>query len=94
MEIVKYFLHRRIEPRIWFWRTSSGLEVDFIVEEHGRLIPVETKLSATPRPGMASEIRSLRKDMGDKVASGYIIHPGDIRLPLGPDVVALPFAEM
>jgi predicted AAA+ superfamily ATPase len=94
MEIVKCFLHRGIEPRIWFWRTSSGLEVDFIVEEHGRLIPVETKLSATPRTGMASGIRALRKDMGDKVASGYIIHPGDIRLPLGPDVIALPFAEM
>jgi hypothetical protein len=29
-----------------------------------------------------------------KAAPGYVIHPGDVRLPLAPDVMALPFAEL
>ena len=36
----------------------------------------------------------LRKDIGEKAARGYVVHPGDIRLPLGPGVIALPFAEL
>ena len=58
------------------------------------LVPVEVKLSATPRPAMASGIRALRKNMGAKVMPGYVFHPGDVRLPLGPDAIALPFAEL
>ena len=33
-------------------------------------------------------------DLGDKAAQGFVIHPGDVRLPLAPKVVALPFAEL
>ena len=32
MEIVKSFTHRGMEPRLWFWRTSTGNEVDILVE--------------------------------------------------------------
>ena len=31
-------------------------EVDFVVETTGQLVPVEVKLSATPRPAMAGAI--------------------------------------
>ncbi len=30
--------YSRSEARIFFWRTSSGAEVDLVVEKHGRLI--------------------------------------------------------
>jgi hypothetical protein len=54
----------------------------------------EVKLSATPRPAMASGIESLRGDLGSRVAKGYVIHPGDIELPLGPGTMALPFGRL
>jgi len=57
------------------------------------LIPVEVKLSATPRPKMASSIKIFQKDFGKKAAAGYVIHPGDIRFPLAPNVMAIPFRE-
>lgn len=93
-EILRTYVHRGEEPQIYFWRTSAGMEVDFIVETGGKLIPIEVKLSATPRPEMASAIRTFRKDMGDLAAPGYVVHPGEIRLPLGPGVTALPFLEL
>lgn len=58
-EIFKTLTHRGIEPQIYFWRTSAGLEVDFIVETEGRLVPIEVKLSGTPKPAMGRAIRTL-----------------------------------
>ena len=93
-EIFKTLTHRGFTPRIYFWRTLSGSEVDFVVEVAGRLIPVEVKLSATPHPSMARSIRNLQRDMGDSVAPGYVVHPGDMQLSLGSDVTSLPFASL
>ena len=94
MEIIKTYLHRGKEPRVYFWRTAAGAEVDILVEVNGYLVPIEVKLSATPRPAMAKGITILQADLGKKVAPGYIVHPGDVRLPLGQGAIALPFAEL
>jgi predicted AAA+ superfamily ATPase len=94
VEIVKSFINRGEEPRIHFWRTSAGVEVDLIVEDNGQLIPIEVKLSSTPRPAMASGIRTFQQDLAGKAGPGFLIHPGDSRLPLTPHIAALPFAEL
>jgi hypothetical protein len=94
LEIVKAFVSRGEEPQIHFWRTSAGVEVDLVVEAGGKLTPIEVKLSATPRPAMASGIRAFQEDVGEMAGPGFVIHPGDVRLPLAPNVVALPFAEL
>ena len=93
-EIVKTLTHRGMDPRIFFWRTTAGAEVDIIVETQGRLAPIEVKLSATPRPAMAGPIRRFHRDFGEQTMPGYVVHPGDVRLPLGEGVTALPFAEL
>lgn len=93
-EIVKAYAHRGITPQVYFWRTASGIEVDFVVEAAGRLVPVEVKLTATPRPQMAAGIAAFRRDYGERAAKGYVVHCGDVRLPLGTDAVALPFADL
>jgi len=93
-EIVKSLTHRGIDPQVYFWRTSTGMEVDILVETGGKLVPIEVKLSATPRPAMASAVKAFQEDLGDKAMPGYVIHPGDVTLPLGSGVTALPFAEL
>ena len=93
-EIVKTLTHRGIDPRVYFWRTSTGTEVDILIETAGKLVPVEVKLSATPRPAMASAVRTFIKDFGSRALPGYVVHPGNTRLPLGPHVTALPFADL
>ncbi len=82
------------EPQVYFWRTSAGTEVDFVVESGTKLIPIEVKLSATPRAAMASGIRTFCDDLGARAAPGYVIHPGDGRLPLGSHATALPMDEL
>ena len=94
MEIVKAYANHGVDPQVYFWRTSDGREVDIVVETAGRLVPIEVKLSATPKPAMADGIALFSKDFADRAARGYVIHPGDIRLPLGPNAVALPVGEL
>ena len=93
-EIIKTISHRGQDPQVYFWRTAAGAEVDIVVAEGGRLIPLEIKLSATPRPAMARHLKVFQKDLEDHAAPGYVIHPGEVRLPLAPGVVALPFSDL
>jgi hypothetical protein len=43
---------------------------------------------------MASSIKIFRKDFGDQALPGYLIHPGDVRLPLGEHVTSWPFFDL
>src|ERR1039458_9446753 len=92
VEILKTLIHRGEEPQLYFWRTSAGSEVDLVVESAGKLIPVEVKLSATPRPAMATGISTFQEDLGRQAGRGYVVHGGDVRLPLAPRITAIPFA--
>jgi predicted AAA+ superfamily ATPase len=95
VEVFRTLVHRGENPRIYFWRTSSGTEVDFLIETGGRLIPIEVKLSATPRPSMANGIEAIRQDLGKRVvAPGFVIHPGDVEIAFSPSCKALPFARL
>lgn len=91
-EIVRTLTGRGLEPRVYFWRTMAGTEVDIVVETGGRLVPVEVKLSSTPRPAMANAIKIFQKDLGEVAMPGYVVHPGDVALPLAPGVTAWPFS--
>ena len=68
--------------------------MDFVVAFEGKLVPLEVKLSATPHPAMAEAIRRFREDLGPAAGPGYVVHPGDVRLPLAPGVTALPFSAL
>ncbi len=92
-ELFKTSLHRGQEPGLYFWRTAAGSEVDLVIESQSRLIPIEIKASATPRPEMAREIAAFRRDF-DRAGNGYVIHAGQMALPLGEGTLALPFAAL
>jgi hypothetical protein len=93
-ELFKTMLHRGEEPSLYFWRTAAGSEVDLVLESRSKLIPIEIKQSATPRADMAREITAFRRDFGDRVGKGYVVHAGSVVLPLGEGTLALPFAAL
>lgn len=93
-EVLKAITHQGDVPQLYFWRTATGTEVDLVVDRGSELVPVEIKASATPRPDMASGIVRFRADLGPRAGRGYVVHAGAVRLPLAPDVIALPFTEL
>ena len=93
-EVVRTMTHRGQEPRLYFWRTAKGSEVDLLVDTGVGLIPLEIKLSTTPAARMAAGIDALRRDLGERVQKGYVVHPGEARLPITPNAVAWPFGDL
>lgn len=92
-EIFKRISNRGIDPQMYFWRTSSGSEVDILVHEQGKLIPIEVKATSTPKPQMADGIISFNKDIKEH-GEGFVVYLGDMLLPLAKNIKALPFSQL
>jgi predicted AAA+ superfamily ATPase len=93
-ELFKIYLHRGEEPALYFWRTAAGAEVDVVIDTQNALIPLEIKLSETPRPAMAKELIGFQRDFKGKTGPGFVIHPGKLILPLGEGVTSLPLMNL
>lgn len=92
-ELVRALTHTGREPLIHFWRTAAGAEVDFLLDMGQSLVPIEVKSSGTPNPAMAKSIEAFWRDTG-AAGKGYVIHAGDMALPLRPGITALPFGSL
>ena len=92
-QLVRMCLHRGETPRIFYWRTSDGHEVDFIIEEGSKLIPVEAKLTATPAPHHTAGIEKFQKLFGSKAGRGLVVCLCRERFPITRDVDAVPFGS-
>jgi len=51
---------------ITYWRTTTGAEVDFVVERGGRLLGIEVKTTARPHPRDARGLRFPRRVSGER----------------------------
>jgi len=92
-QLVRLFVHRGERPRIYFWRTAAGHEVDFILEGSGGLIPVEAKQTATPSAHHASAIESFQRLFGRRAAKGLVVCLCRERFPLSRTVDAVPLGS-
>lgn len=78
IEQVKCFLNSGRQPRLFFYRDSHGNEVDLIIPEGRRLIPIEIKSAATFRPEFIRGLSSFAKAAGpDLCAPGRVWYNGD-----------------
>jgi hypothetical protein len=80
---------QRVE--VFYWRTSIGEEVDFVIEAGGSLLPIEVKSSNRPRLADAAHLRTFRREYGRKARAGLLLHTGDAVEWLAPDVLAAPW---
>ena len=76
---------------ILYWRTTTGEEVDFVVETGGKLLPIEVKSTDKPRLRDAARLRSFRAEYGEKARAGLLLHTGDSVEWLTADVLAAPW---
>ncbi|TLM76659.1 MAG: ATP-binding protein [Actinobacteria bacterium] len=94
-EVHRALLHRGQRPDLHFWGVSGRAEVDMLVRHDAGLVPLEVKLSETPNPRHADQIRALRSILPAEIAStGYVVTPGSSTLPLGEGACALPFSRL
>jgi hypothetical protein len=89
---------RALEPqrrKLHFWRDRAGHEVDFILEQDGKLVALEIKAGSQVTTTDSSGIRAFRDSMKRKASlvRGAVLHAGKAR-PLDGDDVALPWGWM
>ena len=77
-----------------YWRTSSGEEVDFVIETNDSLLPIEVKASNKPGFQDAKHIRSFRREYPEKSRPGLLLHTGDAVEWVAPDVLAAPWRRI
>ena len=76
---------------IFYWRTTTGEEVDFVIECDDRLLPIEVKSTARPRLRDAAHLRSFRTEYGDSARAGLLLHDGEAVEWLTPGILAAPW---
>lgn len=82
-------------PQLMHLRTAGGLEVDVVMEDRaGRLVAIEVKATATPRPADMKGLRRLSESAGDRLVQGILLHTGAERIALSERLVALPISAL
>jgi len=76
LEILKRRLNRGQRPDIYFYRDSRGNEVDLIIREGARLVPIEIKSAATFSDEFHTGIRRFRETVGRKASGGAVLYGG------------------
>ncbi len=75
-ELFKQYLHHGKRPRLSFFRDSSGLEVDIIVE-HGRdMFLLEIKSGQTITQDYFKGLHGLARSATDRIKGGAVLHGG------------------
>lgn len=76
---------------LMYWRTATGEEVDFVVEESERFLPVEVKASARPRLSDTAHLRTFRAEYGHRARAALFLHGGTMLEWIAPGVLAAPW---
>jgi predicted AAA+ superfamily ATPase len=76
---------------VFYWRTSVGEEVDFVIEAGEQVVPVEVKATTRPRLSDATPLRTFRSEYGERARAGVLLHNGSTLDWLAPDVLAAPW---
>ncbi len=78
-------------PEILYWRTTTGAEVDFVIETPRRLVPVEVKASARVTTRDAAGLEMFLDEYGAGADGGLLLYGGEETFPLTRRVWAVPW---
>lgn len=90
-EILKSYWHNAKNPMLYFYRDKDTKEVDLLIEENGKLYPIEIKRTATPDKKTVRNFKSLDK-LGLPVGHGGLVCMTEKPVPLNKNVDAIPMS--
>ena len=96
MELIAFLNLTDSDYKLYYWRTNTKLEIDFVLANHFSLpIPIEVKISKLVHK---SELRAMKAFMEDhKVSRGYIVcletHIRKIQVQDEKEILIIPIKE-
>ena|SRR3990167_4144831 len=89
--VLALIAYGRLDYKPYYWRTTNGVEVDFVLYGQKALIAFEIKHSATMHSTMLTGLKHFKEDY--PMAHCYVLYLGSQTLYLANDIIALPFTE-
>ncbi len=76
---------------LFYFRTTAGKEVDFVLEnQQGKLIGIEVKLADSIQQKDFAGLHELAKLSGNRFKCGYVLYTGKELIPFGKNMFCLP----
>ncbi len=75
-EVAKYFHNRGIRPPLSYYRDSNGMEIDLLIDQGSKLIPLEIKAASQINSSFYSSI-SRFKALNLRTSTGRLVYAGD-----------------
>jgi len=75
-EVAKYFHNRGIRPPLSYYRDSNGMEIDLLIDQGSKLIPLEIKAASQINSSFYSNI-SRFKALNLRTSTGRLVYAGD-----------------
>jgi predicted AAA+ superfamily ATPase len=88
-ELIKERFNRNEPVNLYFWRDSSGNEVDIIIDKGGILYPVEIKAGKTITSDYFKNFQFWQKITG--ISGGSVIYAGDTLQKRSNNIEVLPW---
>ncbi len=90
-ELQKQSTWSKLHVQMYHFRTSSGEEVDIVLEDRsGNIVGIEIKNSTTVNPSDFKGLRYLREKAKDNFIKGIVLYTGSQYIPFEKDLFALP----
>ena len=93
-ELIKWIKTEGDDYRIYFWRTHTGKEVDFILSYGDKLIGIEVKWSHKITGEDFKGLRNAQKEMGNIWHCSVVLYGGNNIVPFGKKEIAMPFSVL
>jgi hypothetical protein len=91
-ELLRNYSNQGKVPQLFFWRTSKGEEVDFIIETPEGLVAIEGKLTKTPQAPLAATLEKLSELFAADFKNGYLVCLTEQTIALTNKIEAVPFS--
>lgn len=93
-EIIKSYWYNGRSPNIYYYRDNHGAEIDVLIEENGKLYPVEIKRTTTPNVGDIKNFKVIEDVLHAQRGPGAVVCNAQTHLPLTADVNVIPVAYL
>ncbi len=95
MELRKQCGWSAIRPDLFYWRTASGQEVDFVLEDRtGKVVGIEVKAAATLGSNDVRGLKALADAVGKSWIRGVVLYSGTEVIPFAADLHGVPLNSL
>ncbi len=95
MELRKQCSWSAIRPELFYWRTASGQEVDFVIEDRtGKVVGIDVKPAATLGSNDVRGLKALADAVGKSWVRGVVLYPGTEVIPFAANLHGVPLKSL